>query len=109
MGKENEGRGGMSGQETLTPEAFAFDDEKDEEDELRLGAIDPASIPQAAANAAPPAEDDEQGTLQATLDRAATVRIKAALDAADGNRNEAATILGVDRTTLYRLMKRLGL
>jgi transcriptional regulator of acetoin/glycerol metabolism len=37
------------------------------------------------------------------------VRIKAALDAAGGNRIEAATMLGVDRTTLYRLMKRLGL
>ena len=34
---------------------------------------------------------------------------KAALDSAGGNRNDAATMLGVDRTTLYRLMKRLGL
>ena len=40
---------------------------------------------------------------------AATDRIKAALAATDGNRNDAATALGVDRTTLYRLMKRLGL
>jgi transcriptional regulator of acetoin/glycerol metabolism len=47
--------------------------------------------------------------LQATLDRAATGRIKAALAAAGGNRVEAATKLGVDRTTLYRLIKRLGL
>jgi len=53
--------------------------------------------------------EDEADTLQATLDRAATVRIKAALDSAGGNRNDAATMLGVDRTTLYRLMKRLGL
>ena len=64
-----------------------------------------AAVPSATvANA-----EDEADTLQATLDRAATVRIKAALDSAGGNRNDAATMLGVDRTTLYRLMKRLGL
>ena len=103
----------MSGQETLTPEAFAFDD-KSPEDDLNLGTLDrtPATAPQPQtatdAIASTPAED-EDGTLQATLDRAATVRIKAALDAAGGNRIEAATMLGVDRTTLYRLMKRLGL
>lgn len=57
-----------------------------------------------------PAEvQEEEGTLQASLDRAATVRIKAALAAASGNRVDAATALGVDRTTLYRLMKRLSL
>jgi DNA-binding NtrC family response regulator len=110
----------MSGQETLTPEAFAFDDEV-AGDELHLDAqvgtqvhpIDsaPAATPQAgSAGAAPPvAPENEQGTLQATLDRAATVRIRAALGAAGGNRIEAATMLGVDRTTLYRLMKRLSL
>jgi len=103
----------MSGQETLTPEAFAFDD-KAEEDELQLAASAPeaaATPPQAAADAATVGdpEDEAAGTLQATLDRAATVRIKAALDAVGGNRIEAANILGVDRTTLYRLMKRLGL
>jgi DNA-binding NtrC family response regulator len=103
----------MSGQETLTPEAFAFDD-KSPEDDLNLGTIErtpaPAPQPQTATDAiASSATEDEDGTLQATLDRAATVRIKAALDAAGGNRIEAATMLGVDRTTLYRLMKRLGL
>jgi DNA-binding NtrC family response regulator len=104
----------MSGQETLTPEAFAFDD-KSPEDDLNLGTLDrttatPTPQPQTAADAiASSATEDEDGTLQATLDRAATVRIKAALDAASGNRIEAATMLGVDRTTLYRLMKRLGL
>jgi DNA-binding NtrC family response regulator len=103
----------MSGQETLTPEAFAFDD-KSPEDDLNLGPIErtpaPALRPQTATDAiASSAPEDEDGTLQATLDRAATVRIKAALDAAGGNRIEAATMLGVDRTTLYRLMKRLGL
>jgi transcriptional regulator of acetoin/glycerol metabolism len=47
--------------------------------------------------------------LQECLDRAAMAKIKAALDSAKGNRAVAASSLGVDRTTLYRLMKRLGL
>jgi DNA-binding NtrC family response regulator len=50
-----------------------------------------------------------EGTLQEFLDRAASMRIKRAMDAASGNRNAAAAALGIDRTTLYRLMRRLGL
>ncbi len=50
-----------------------------------------------------------EGTLQEFLDRAAALRIKKAIDFAKGNRNAAATALGIDRTTLYRLMRRLGL
>jgi DNA-binding NtrC family response regulator len=117
----------MSGQETLMPEAFAFEDDSFEEDFAQgLGAAQPAAAHSATAaaaaspsttetdsaaadSAAQPAESQSEGTLQATLDRAATVRIKAALSAANGNRVDAATALGVDRTTLYRLMKRLSL
>jgi DNA-binding NtrC family response regulator len=50
-----------------------------------------------------------EGTLQEFLDRAASLRIKRAIDFAKGNRNAAAAALGIDRTTLYRLMRRLGL
>ncbi len=49
------------------------------------------------------------GTLQEFLDSAAAIRIKKAIDGSKGNRNAAATALGIDRTTLYRLMRRLGL
>lgn len=107
------------------PEAFAFEDDSFEEDLAQgLGASQPLAAHAAAAataasastadstiaeSAAQPAQSQEEGTLQATLDRAATVRIKAALTAAAGNRVDAAAALGVDRTTLYRLMKRLSL
>ena len=50
-----------------------------------------------------------EGTLQEVLDRAAAARIRAALEAAKGQRAEAARVLGVERTTLYRMMKRLGI
>jgi DNA-binding NtrC family response regulator len=49
------------------------------------------------------------GTLQEFLDGAATQRIRAALESAGGNRVDAARALGIERTTLYRMMKRLGL
>jgi two-component system, NtrC family, response regulator AtoC len=49
------------------------------------------------------------GTLQDALDAAAVARIRSALAAAGGERTAAAKALGVDRTTLYRLMRRLGI
>ncbi|MFO0576301.1 MAG: sigma-54 dependent transcriptional regulator [Polyangia bacterium] len=48
-------------------------------------------------------------TLQAHLDRAAREHIRAALLATRGARSDAAQRLGIDRTTLYRLMKKYGL
>ena len=50
-----------------------------------------------------------EGTLQEALDSAAAVRIRAALEAAGGQRAEAARALGIDRTTLYRMMKRFDI
>jgi two-component system NtrC family response regulator len=50
-----------------------------------------------------------EGTLQECLDRAAEARIRAALAAAGRNRAAAAQALGIERTTLYRMMKRLGI
>ena len=51
------------------------------------------------------AADAAEG-LQAFLDRAAADRIREVLDACGGKRVEAARRLGIDRTTLYRLMRR---
>jgi len=104
----------MSGQETLMADAFAFEEDI-AEDELNYAANQPESAEAAqksdsdSSEPANPAGGEAAGTLQETLDRAATERIKAALANAGGNRLDAATALGVDRTTLYRLMKRLSL
>jgi DNA-binding NtrC family response regulator len=53
--------------------------------------------------------DEMDGTLQAFLDRAAADRIRAVLADAGGVRAEAARRLGMDRTTLYRLMRKYGM
>jgi DNA-binding NtrC family response regulator len=95
-------------------DAFAFEEDI-AEDELNYAANQPQSAEAAnksesdSSQPANEAEGEGEGTLQETLDRAATERIKAALANAGGNRVDAATALGVDRTTLYRLMKRLSL
>ena len=112
----------MSGQETLMPEAFAFDDDASDEDLVQVAGIaraagidsavgaNMAAEPEIDSNRAQPVESPEEGTLQ---DEASIARrrceSRAALAAAGGNRVDAATALGVDRTTLYRLMKRLSL
>ena len=48
----------------------------------------------------------ESGDLQSFLDQAAAERIRAVLAEVNGVRLEAARRLGVDRTTLYRLMRK---
>jgi two-component system, NtrC family, response regulator HydG len=58
---------------------------------------------------APASAPPEAQSLEDALDRAAEARIRAALADTGGRRAEAATALGVERTTLYRLMKRLGI
>jgi len=73
----------------------------------RGDAITPEDLLLDETAAPPPAGGD--GTLQATLDQATAARIRSALAATGGQRTEAARALGIDRTTLYRLMKRYGL
>ena len=53
-------------------------------------------------------ETPNRGTLQDCLDQAATQRIRRALEHHQGRRSDAAAELGIDRTTLFRWMKRLG-
>ncbi len=56
-----------------------------------------------------PTETGEEGTLQEALDRATRDRILTALERTGGRKADAAAALGVDRTTLYRLMRKLDL
>jgi DNA-binding NtrC family response regulator len=49
------------------------------------------------------------GTLQEAVDRAVAERIRSALVESKGRKSEAAARLGIERTTLFRWMKRLGL
>jgi DNA-binding NtrC family response regulator len=87
----------LSGAEVLTPEALA------------LEPAFPDSAPEPIGEVTPSGAERLGDSLQDCLDRAASARIKATLGATNGNRAEAAASLGVDRTTLYRLMKRLDL
>jgi DNA-binding NtrC family response regulator len=91
----------LSGDKVLTPEAFALDPMVSEDEPH-------GAAPPTAQITFTPAEP-ENASLQDCLDRAASAKIKAALEATRGNRADAATALGIDRTTLYRLIKRLNL
>lgn len=89
----------MSGAEVLTPDAFA----------LEPSAAEPVDASDDLADLLEPEPAKSGETLQECVDRATSAKIKAALAEANGNRAEAASSLRVDRTTLYRLMKRLNL
>jgi DNA-binding NtrC family response regulator len=73
------------------------------------GKAAPAAAAAPQPHAAVEADAAASGTLQECLDEAARARIRAALEAAKGNRSQAARTLDVDGTTLGRLIKRLGL
>jgi DNA-binding NtrC family response regulator len=89
----------LSGAELLTPDAFA----------LESLTVEPFEAAGVLGNPLEPQPSQVKENLQEYLDRATTSKIKATLDEARGNRAIAAATLGIDRTTLYRLMKRLNL
>jgi transcriptional regulator of acetoin/glycerol metabolism len=60
--------------------------------------LEPAAPPPAGA-----------GSLEGALDEAARAAIQDALRRAQGNRAEAARLLGVSRTTLWKRMRELGI
>ena len=53
--------------------------------------------------------DGQDDRLDAVVDEATRRHVRLVLERVDGKRQEAADILGIDRTTLYRLMKKLDL
>jgi DNA-binding NtrC family response regulator len=73
----------------------------------RTDRITPEDLLLEQAAPAPTAASGD--SLQEALDHAAAARIRSALDAAQGQRVEAARALGIDRTTLYRMMRRFGI
>jgi DNA-binding NtrC family response regulator len=79
---------------------------------LTLGAEDQIGVEHLprwlVANDRPqPRESDESG--EHSLEIVERRHIERALAAAGGNKAEAARLLGIDRTTLYRKLVRLGL
>jgi DNA-binding NtrC family response regulator len=72
--------------------------------------IEPEDLLLEAGSSAPRAPTEVgRGSLQEAMDAAAEQRIRTALIASGGRRAEAAAALGIDRTTLYRLMKRFDI
>jgi DNA-binding NtrC family response regulator len=94
----------LSGAEVLMPDAFALDT-------VLAGSGQAVNLAGQMFESQPidNLENSSNESLQQCLDRAAISKVRATITAAQGNRAEAAAALGIDRTTLYRLMKRLGM
>jgi transcriptional regulator with PAS, ATPase and Fis domain len=75
----------------------------------RADRIDLDDLLLAAENDGCGEESASAGDLQSFLNRAAAERIRAVLREVRGLRIEAAQRLGIDRTTLYRLMRKYGI
>ena len=75
---------------------------------------DPSGQP-SPASGSPPADDGKGELLDRALDNGSTLDdlegeyIRMVLEGADGNRSQAARVLGIDRRTLYRKLLRHGI
>jgi DNA-binding NtrC family response regulator len=74
-----------------------------------VGAGTPASSGAGLRAHAPVAPPRANGTHRAEADAVDAARIRGALEACRWKRNDAARVLGVSRTTLWRRMRELGL
>jgi transcriptional regulator of acetoin/glycerol metabolism len=71
--------------------------------------IAPDDLPEHLQPAAPLNPAGAASTRLISLDELTREHVTRVLAAADGNKTRAAEILGVDRRTLYRMLKRYGL
>lgn len=78
------------------------------EPEIGLNEVEPALEPSRPRRTSGPATNTPELPLQ-TLEESERALILAALERADGNKNEAARILGIDRQRLYRKIEKYGL
>jgi transcriptional regulator with GAF, ATPase, and Fis domain len=77
--------------------------------EVVSGLVHPVSALAAASSHAPAPSTRSNGTQRAEADAIDSARIRGALEACHWRRHEAARVLNISRTTLWRRMRELGL
>lgn len=75
---------------------------------VREDTLEVAHLPESIKSAPPPPPTLSTGSLQ-SLEQNEAAYISQVLDYTGGNRNQAAEILGIDRVSLWRRIKRYGL